>query len=71
MSGTTNLWDVETGNSPGTYATEAEALAVARGLLIANGPEYAEALDLGCCDEDGRCEPVPLNREIAVRAEVR
>lgn len=48
-----DLWDVDTGNSLGTYDTEAEALRIARLLIEAYGTDYAEMLDLGYSDEQG------------------
>ncbi len=48
-----DLWDVDTGNSLGTYETEAEALAVVRVLVDAYGLDYANDLDLGYSDEHG------------------
>lgn len=50
-----SLWDTETGNSLGTFASEDEALAVASAVLETNGDELAQVLELGCHeDEDGR-----------------
>jgi hypothetical protein len=40
------LWDVDTGNIVGTFASEAEALAEVRGLLAVNGSGYAGDLSL-------------------------
>jgi hypothetical protein len=47
------LWDVETGNLVGDFATEAEALSAVRDLLDANEPDYANALSLGITQNDG------------------
>jgi hypothetical protein len=41
------LWDVDTGNIVGTFASKAEALAEVRGLLEVNGAGYADDLSLG------------------------
>jgi hypothetical protein len=48
-----SLWDVDTGNSLGTYDTREEALAVARALIEANGSSYADDLDLSVEDVGG------------------
>ncbi len=47
------MWDVETGNVVGDFATEDEALAVVRELLDDNAPDYVDALSLGRTDDDG------------------
>lgn len=49
-----DLWDVETGNYLGRYASEEEALAVVRALVRRYGPAYAADLSLGAEDETGR-----------------
>jgi hypothetical protein len=48
-----DLWDVESGNSLGTYESEDEALAVVRTLIAHFGPRYADVLDLGSEDDHG------------------
>jgi hypothetical protein len=60
-----SLWDVETGNSLGTYDTEDDALAVVRALLVANGDGYAEALDLGRRSTRGEWEAVAGGSRLA------
>lgn len=62
------VWDVETGNSLGTYATEEEALAVVRELLHLNGGDYAEALDLGHRDANGVWMAIATGAALAERA---
>jgi hypothetical protein len=47
------LWDVDTGNIVGTYASEAEALAEVRDLLALNGAAYAADLSLGRKGDEG------------------
>jgi hypothetical protein len=47
------LWDIEVGNSLGTYLTEDEVLAVAHQLILANGVGYTDALEVGYQDEAG------------------
>ena len=50
------LWDVDVANSLGTYGSTDEALAIVHKLILANGPEYADVLELGYEDggEEGR-----------------
>ncbi|MGH2560931.1 MAG: hypothetical protein ACRDJH_17840 [Thermomicrobiales bacterium] len=48
-----SLWDVDSGNSLGTYDTREDALQVMRLLIDDNGSEYAEYLDLSHIDEFG------------------
>jgi hypothetical protein len=40
------LWDLETGNLVGVYASEPEALAVVRAAIREHGPEYVIPLAL-------------------------
>ena len=63
------LWDVETGNSLGTYDTEDEALAVVAVLIEANGEAYADALSLGRDDPKGTAESIAIGD--ALRERVR
>ena len=63
------LWDVETGTSLGTYATEDEALSVVAMLLEANGEAYADALSLGRDDPKGAAESIAIGD--ALRERVR
>ena len=62
------LWDVESGNIINTYESEAQALAVVRGLLALNGPEYADALSLSFEDDDEESTLVAEGSELAQRA---
>lgn len=62
-----DLWDVESGNSLGTYGTEGEALAVVRILIDAYGPAYAEALDLGWLDNQGNGESIATGTALLER----
>jgi hypothetical protein len=59
-----SLWDLEVGTSLGTYETETEALAVVHALILANGEEYAESLDLSRT-RDGDWEAVATGRRLA------
>ena len=54
MRGTTkyDLWDVEVKKHLGRFETEAEALALVRGLLDANGDAYAADLELGDIEDE-------------------
>ncbi|MCC6792143.1 MAG: hypothetical protein IT336_10670 [Thermomicrobiales bacterium] len=47
------LWDIESGNSLGTYDSEPEVLSLVHSLIDANGPQYAAALDLSTEDGEG------------------
>jgi hypothetical protein len=53
-----SLWDLDSGNSLGTYDTEEDAVSVMRLLIVANGSEYAPLLDLSRVDESGHREHV-------------
>lgn len=56
-----SLWDLDTGTSLGTYATEEEAREVARSLIEVNGLAYAEVLELSRHDDAGRVERIGLS----------
>ena len=62
------LWDVETGNVVGDFATEDEALAVVRELLDENAPDYVDALSLGRTDDDGGTRLVAEGQRLAALA---
>ena len=62
------LWDVDTGNLVGTFASEADALAEVRGLLAVNGTSYADDLSLGR-RLGGGGELIAEGAELARRAE--
>ena len=47
-----DLWDVEIKKYLGRFETEAEALALVRGLLDANGDDYAADLELGAVEDE-------------------
>ena len=68
MNGTFDLWDIESGNLIGTFEDEQEALAFVRSLLSANGLAYANALDLGWMDPDGRSRTVATGAVLVERA---
>jgi len=61
------LWDVETGNVIGTFASEDDALGVVRELIELNGVSYADALDLGRIDGDGHSTPIATGQALANR----
>lgn len=63
-----DLWDVEAGNLVGTFDTEGEALGLVRDLLDANGSDYADALDLGCVDEQGAFRTIATGAALAATA---
>lgn len=66
-----DLWDLDTGTSLGTYATEAEALVVARELITAIGPHYAEELDLGYQEAEGGWTSIASGSDLLERIDVR
>ena len=68
MSGTFDLWDIESGNMIGTWEDEAEALAFVRNLLVANGLAYANSLDLGWMNPDGRSRSIATGAALVDRA---
>jgi hypothetical protein len=59
-----SLWDVESGNSLGAYDTAEEVWEIIRALLEANGPAYADALDLAREDVDGNYEHIATGPEL-------
>lgn len=64
---TYELWNRQTGNAIGEFATEAEALAVVREAVERNGREYADLLFLGVSSR-GRSKPVAEGQALAERA---
>lgn len=58
------LWDIEAGNLIGTFETQAAALAIVHELIVLNGSEYAEALELGAQTSDDRFELVGTGAEL-------
>jgi len=63
------LWDVRSGNIINTYDSEDQALAVVRGLVAANGPEYTRSLLLAVEDDDEETTLVAKGVELAQRAD--
>ena len=53
-----SLWDIDGGNSLGTYESKEEVLDVARALIEANGPGFADLLDIAREDAEGYWEHV-------------
>lgn len=62
------LMDLDSASLIGTYATEAEALAVVRRALRAHGMAVVSNLALGLLNEDGEGEQVAAGEELAARA---
>ena len=67
------LWDTESGNMVGDYATEAEALTVVRNALRQHGSSVVATLALGAehDDEAGNDDdlpPVISGQDLAARA---
>ena len=63
------LWDGETRNVLGTYASEEAALAVIRNLLQKHGPGAIAGLLLGREDESGRSTLIAEGSALVRRAE--
>ena len=64
-----SLWDVETGNSLGTYEQKQEVLQVVESLLIANGKSYLSDLELQHTDRTGRVRQLSILALISVAGE--
>jgi hypothetical protein len=67
------LWDTDSGNLVGDYATEADALLIVRNAVQRHGPAVAAMLALGAEYDDERGaddEPLPVlrGRELIARA---
>lgn len=58
------LWDLESGNSLGTYESAPEVLSLIRELIDANGSAYADALDLSTEDAAGNTTHVATGRAL-------
>ena len=71
MDTTFELWDTETGNIVGSFATADESLALARTLLAAYGRDYANDLALSRRVGDGPAKVVARGEPLAVLAEQR
>ena len=63
-----DLWDTPSGNIINTYETEAQALAMVRDLIEANGEDFADALSLGYETDDGSVGIIADGRDLEVRA---
>jgi hypothetical protein len=59
------LWDVEVGNSLGTYPSEAEVRSVVEQLLVANGPDYADVLEVGLQDTMGEWRRIAIGDQLS------
>ena len=66
---TYELWDTETGNIVGAYATEAEALAMVQRAIGAYGAGYAEGLAVDFDDEEADVQTLAIGAELAARAQ--
>ena len=67
---TYELWNMQTGNAIGGFATEAEALALVREAIERNGRSYADMLFLGSTSR-GRSRPIAQGQALAERALAR
>ena len=63
-----DLWDTDSGNCLGTFATQDEALAIVAALLDANGDQFADDLDLGHVDEEDRFRRIATGSALAAMA---
>jgi hypothetical protein len=62
------LWDTESRNIVGDYATEQHALAIVRDVAEIDGQEAAESLALAFEDASGRTTVIAVGAELAARA---
>lgn len=62
------LWDEVSSNQLGAYRTEAEALALARELIVANPPDHGRTLALLGEDARGRVQVLAAGGELVARA---
>jgi hypothetical protein len=65
---TFELWNVESGNLLGSFATEDLALAAVREAVERNGRPYGELLALGCENSRGRSKALTSGRDLVNRA---
>ena len=63
------LWDVETGNAVGSFATEDEGLEIVRTLLAAFGRSYAAELSLSRREGTDPAKVIAAGDELAALAE--
>jgi len=68
VNGTFDLWDIESGNLISTFEDEHEALTFVRSLLSANGLAYANSLDLGWMNSDGKSHSIATGAVLVDRA---
>jgi hypothetical protein len=64
---TFELWNVESGNLLGSFATEETALVAVREAIQRNGESYAEALALGREGSRGQSMVVASGRQLVDR----
>jgi len=68
MAATFELWDLQTRNALGGYACEADALAVVRRSVEAEGRAFADDLALLRVTSRGRTKTVAVGSVLATRA---
>ena len=59
-----DIWDADSGNIVGAYASRNEALAVLRHALAEHGAAYVASLLLGQQDKRGRSKPIAQGDEL-------
>ena len=64
MNDTYELWDIQTGNIVGSFATEDEGIEVVRTLLDSYGRAYAADLSLSRRDDDGVARVVAMGDQL-------
>jgi hypothetical protein len=64
---TFELWNSESGNLVGSFATEAMALAAIREAIRRNGEGYGELLVLGSEDSRGNSKVIASGRQLVDR----
>ena len=59
-----DLWDSESGNIIGTFATRGDALSVVRQALAEHGAEYVATLLLGQEDKRGQTKAIAHGKKL-------
>ena len=65
---TFELWNAESGNLLGSFATEELALEAVREAIQRNGERYGDILALGCENSRGRSKVVASGSQLIERA---
>ena len=63
-----NLWDMDSANLVGSFATEDEALEEVRAYVREVGAAWPELWALEAVDESGRFTPIARGKDLIARA---